>query len=182
MIDPKRIDELARVLKEHGLTRLRLEENNETIELECDPAPVVVQSAVPAATTSFAAAPARDMADVAVAPASVTAPSQGADAVDSATEDEQEETLLGSDQKPLDLSQVALVTAPMVGVFYAAPSPGAEPFVHVGSKVHKGDTLCVIEAMKLMNEVVAERDGEIVDVCVEDGELVEFGCTLMKLY
>ena len=73
------------------------------------------------------------------------------------------------------------VTAPMVGVFYAAPSPGAEPFVRAGSKVHKGDTLCVIEAMKLMNEVTAERDGEVAEVCATDGELVEFGCCLMRI-
>ena len=61
-------------------------------------------------------------------------------------------------------------------------SPGADPFVRVGSKVKKGDTLCVMEAMKLMNEVLAEVDGEVVDVCVEDGDLVEFGGTLMKIY
>ncbi len=73
------------------------------------------------------------------------------------------------------------VTAPMVGVFYAAPSPGAEPFVRAGSKVHKGDTLCVIEAMKLMNEVTAERDGEVAEVCATDGELVEFGRCLMRI-
>lgn len=83
---------------------------------------------------------------------------------------------------PLDVAKLVEVSAPMVGVFYAAPAPGAEPFVHVGSKVHKGDTLCVIEAMKLMNEVTAECDGEIVDICVEDGELVEYGCCLMKMY
>ncbi len=70
----------------------------------------------------------------------------------------------------------------MVGVFYAAPAPGAEPFVHVGSKVKKGETLCVIEAMKVMNEVTAEADGEIVDICVKDGDLVEYGCCLMKIY
>lgn len=80
------------------------------------------------------------------------------------------------------MSKLTLVKAPMVGVFYAAPSPGADPFVRVGSKVKKGDTLCVMEAMKLMNEVVAEVDGEVVDVCVEDGDLVEFGGTLMKIY
>ena len=74
------------------------------------------------------------------------------------------------------------VASPMVGVFYAAPAPGAEPFVHVGSKVKKGETLCVIEAMKVMNEVTAEADGEVVDICVKDGDLVEYGCCLMKIY
>ena len=73
------------------------------------------------------------------------------------------------------------VKAPMVGVFYAAPSPEEKPYVHVGDKVKKGDTLCIIEAMKLMNEITAEQDGEIAQVCIEDGELVEFGQTLFVL-
>lgn len=70
----------------------------------------------------------------------------------------------------------------MVGVFYVAPSPGAEPFVHVGSKVKKGETLCILEAMKLMNEVVAEGDGEIAEICANDGDLVEYGRVLFRIY
>lgn len=73
------------------------------------------------------------------------------------------------------------VKAPMVGVFYAAPSPDDEPYVKVGDKVKKGDTLCIIEAMKLMNEITAEQDGEIAQICIEDGDLVEFGQTLFIL-
>ena len=74
------------------------------------------------------------------------------------------------------------IKSPMVGIFYAAPSPEAEPFVKVGSKVKKGDTLCIIEAMKLMNDVVAETDGEIVEICAENGSLVEFGQILFKIF
>lgn len=70
----------------------------------------------------------------------------------------------------------------MVGVFYVAPSPGAEPFVHVGSKVKKGETLCILEAMKLMNEVVAECDGEIAEICANDGDPVEYGRVLFRIY
>ncbi len=70
----------------------------------------------------------------------------------------------------------------MVGVFYEAPSPEAEPFVKVGSKVKKGDVLCVVEAMKLLNEITADADGEIVDVCVENGQLVEYGQVLYKIF
>ena len=70
----------------------------------------------------------------------------------------------------------------MVGIFYAAPSPDAEPFVKVGQKVKKGDTLCIIEAMKLMNDVVAEEDGEIVEICADNGSLVEFGQVLFKIF
>lgn len=68
-----------------------------------------------------------------------------------------------------------IVKAPMVGTFYSASSPGAEPFVHVGDVVKKGDTLCIIEAMKLLNEIEADSDGTIKAVLVENGEPVEFG-------
>ena len=66
------------------------------------------------------------------------------------------------------------VKAPMVGTFYASSSPDKPAFVTVGSKVNKGDTICIIEAMKLMNEVEADRDGEIVEILVENEEMVEF--------
>ncbi len=72
-------------------------------------------------------------------------------------------------------------TSPMIGVFYAAASPTAAPFVTVGSKVKKGDVICIIEAMKLMNEITAEHDGTIVEVCVKNGDLVEFGQELFKI-
>lgn len=73
------------------------------------------------------------------------------------------------------------VSSPMVGVFYAASSPDAEPYVKVGTKVHKGDVLCLIEAMKLMNEVTAEKDGEITSICVENGQVVEYGQALFMI-
>lgn len=73
------------------------------------------------------------------------------------------------------------VTSPMVGVFYAAPAPDQEPYVTVGARVNKGDVLCLIEAMKLMNEVTAEKSGEIVEVCVENGQVVEYGQTLFMI-
>lgn len=73
------------------------------------------------------------------------------------------------------------IKSPMVGMFYSAPSPDAEPFVRPGSRVKKGDVLCVIEAMKLMNEVGAEEDGEILEVCAENGQVVEYGQTLFKI-
>jgi acetyl-CoA carboxylase biotin carboxyl carrier protein len=80
-----------------------------------------------------------------------------------------------------DADDVFNVEAPMVGVFYAAPAPGADPFVRVGSKVKKGDTLCIVEAMKCMNEVQSEVDGTVVDICASDGELVEYGRCLMRI-
>lgn len=82
----------------------------------------------------------------------------------------------------IDFNNIIEVKSPIVGVFYGSPSPDSEPFVKIGSKVRKGDVLCIIEAMKLMNEVVAECDGEIVDVCIKNGEIVEFGQILFKLF
>ncbi len=73
------------------------------------------------------------------------------------------------------------VESPMVGVFYSAPSPDSEPYVSVGSSVKKGDVLCLIEAMKLMNEVTAEKNGIITDICVENGQVVEYGQPLFMI-
>ena len=73
------------------------------------------------------------------------------------------------------------VKSPFVGTFYAAPSPGAMPFVKVGDRVDPGRTLCVLEAMKIMNEIDAEVGGEIVEVCVEDESFVEFGEVLFRI-
>ena len=86
------------------------------------------------------------------------------------------------DDPGLDFNAISLVTSPMVGVFYATPAPDQEPFVKVGSKVKKGDVLCIIEAMKLMNEITAEQDGEVVDICVKSGDVVEFGQPLFKIF
>ena len=74
-----------------------------------------------------------------------------------------------------------IVKSPMVGTFYSKPSPTAEAFVKVGSKVKKGDTLCIIEAMKLMNEIESEFDGEITQILVKDEEMVDFGKPLFVI-
>lgn len=73
------------------------------------------------------------------------------------------------------------VTCPLVGVFYTAPSPNDAPFVSVGDSVKKGDILCIVEAMKLMNEITAEQDGIITEICVENGQVVEYGQPLFYL-
>ncbi len=82
----------------------------------------------------------------------------------------------------VDFNGVTELKSPMVGTVYVSPTPGSEPYVKVGDKVNKGQVLCIIEAMKLMNEYTAPQDGEIVDVCIRDGELVEYGQCLFKLY
>ena len=164
-MDSEKISQIADIMRSHGLTRVRVEESDgSAVELECG---VAAPAAAPAA------APVAPVAAPAPAPAPVPAA-----APEAAPAPEAEP----AGDEALDMAHTTAVRAPMVGVFYAAPAPGAEPFVHVGSKVKKGETLCVIEAMKVMNEVTAEADGEVVDICVKDGDLVEYGCCLMKIY
>ena len=156
-MDSKRLAEIADVMEDRGLTRVRVEEPDGTaVELERASAaqPVAVPMPMPSAMAAPVAAPA-------TAP---VAPEPAAQAPAAAPE-----------------SQGTEVTAPMVGVFYAAPAPGDEPFVRVGSKVKAGETLCIIEAMKVLNEVTAEADGEVLEICVADGDLVEFGSCLMRI-
>lgn len=156
-MDSKRLAEIADVMEDRGLTRVRVEEPDGTaVELERASAaqPVAVPMPMPSAMAAPVATPA-------TAPA---APEPAAQAPAAAPE-----------------SQGTEVTAPMVGVFYAAPAPGDEPFVRVGSKVKAGETLCIIEAMKVLNEVTAEADGEVLEICVADGDLVEFGSCLMRI-
>ena len=74
-----------------------------------------------------------------------------------------------------------VVKSPMVGTFYLKSSPTSEPFVEIGNKVKKGDTLCIIEAMKLMNEIESEFDGEIVEILVKDGDMVDYGKPLFVI-
>ena len=156
-MDSKRLAEIADVMEDRGLTRVRVEEPDGTaVELERASAaqPVAVPMPMPSAMAAPVAAPA----------AMPAAPEPAAQAPAAAPE-----------------PKGAEVTAPMVGVFYAAPAPGDEPFVHVGSKVKAGETLCIIEAMKVLNEVTAEADGEVLEIRVTDGDLVEFGSCLMRI-
>lgn len=156
-MDSKRLAEIADVMEDRGLTRVRVEEPDGTaVELERASVaqPVAVPMPMPGAVAAQVAAPT-------VAPAAPEPATQTPAAA----------------PKPKGTE----VTAPMVGVFYAAPAPGDEPFVRVGSKVKAGETLCIIEAMKVLNEVTAEADGEVLEICVADGDLVEFGSCLMRI-
>jgi len=83
--------------------------------------------------------------------------------------------------QPIDYAQLIEIKSPLVGVYYAAPSPDAETFVSIGSKIKKGDVLCIIETMKLMNEITAEQDGEIADICIKNGDIAEYGQVLFKV-
>ena len=74
-----------------------------------------------------------------------------------------------------------VVKSPMVGTFYTKPSPTSNPYVEIGKDVKKGDTLCIIEAMKLMNEIYAETDGTITEVCLNDGDVAEYAQVLFRM-
>ena len=74
-----------------------------------------------------------------------------------------------------------IITSPMVGTFYSKPSPTSEPYVEVGKRVNKGDTVCIIEAMKLMNEIESEYSGTIIEILAKDGDMVEFGTPLFRI-
>ncbi|WP_315117120.1 acetyl-CoA carboxylase biotin carboxyl carrier protein [uncultured Clostridium sp.] len=76
---------------------------------------------------------------------------------------------------------IKTIYSPIVGTFYSSSAPDKDPFVKVGSKVKKGDTLCIVEAMKLMNEIYSEVDGEVVEIMVEQGSMVEYGGELFKI-
>lgn len=106
----------------------------------------------------IAAAPAAVSAPVAAAPAAT--PAQAAEA-------------------PKAAPKGKAITSPMVGTFYAAPSPDAEPFAEVGKTIAEGDVVCIIEAMKLMNEIKSEHSGKITQICVKNGDPIEFGQVLM---
>lgn len=162
-MDSNKIAQIADVMEDRGLTRVRVEEpDGSAFELERGvaqaPAPVVVAPQVVAAEAPLAPV-------AAAAPSVPAAPGPGPEV------SAPEPAAPAGDE----------VKAPMVGVYYAAPAPGADPFVRVGSKVKKGETLCIIEAMKVMNEVAAESDGEILSINAKDGELVEYGSCLMTI-
>ena len=151
---------LAEIMNDNGLTAIEITEGESNIRLEKNPpapaciptAPMPIPAVVPAAPAQAAAPAAEAPAQEAAAPAS------------------------GS------FSNLTEVKAPMVGVFYDSPSPEADPYVKVGDKVKKGDVLCIIEAMKLLNEITAEQDGEIVDICAHNADVVEYGQTLFKIF
>lgn len=106
-------------------------------------------------------------------PISEQIPAQNVKTVDSPAKEEE--------NVPAVTDNAKTINAPIVGVFYVAPAPGKEPYVSVGKKVNKGDTVGIIEAMKCMNEIQAEDDGEIVEILAKDGELVEYGQPLFKI-
>jgi acetyl-CoA carboxylase biotin carboxyl carrier protein len=157
MIDKEFLESLIRMIDESSLDNMEIERGGTRIRLSKSPeGPVGVAPAAPV----FAPPPPPPPA--APAPAA-SAPSEG-DA-----------------PAPAPASNLVDVTSPMVGTFYRAPAPDAQPYVSVGKQVGNGDVLCIIEAMKLMNELECETPGSIAEICVENGEPVEYGQVLFRI-
>lgn len=150
------IMKLVQAVSEYGLTSFELEEGNMRISLKREKE--IVSAAVPLTVTAEGISPG-------TVPAENHLPEGTAGAV-------QENEAIGSDQ---------VVTSPLVGVFYAASSPDAEPFVKVGDTVKKGQVLGIIEAMKLMNEIESEVDGVVEAILVKNEETVEYGQPLFRI-
>jgi len=148
-IDTNYIEKLAKIISENNLSEITLEDENCAVSLRREINGGITQVVTAPVTQPVATAP----APVAAAPASTPA------------------------QPVADNRKT--ITSPMVGTFYAAPSPDAAPFVKVGDTIKEGDTVCIVEAMKLMNQIDAEVSGKIVEICVENGQPVEFGQILM---
>jgi acetyl-CoA carboxylase biotin carboxyl carrier protein len=151
-VDIRKVKKLIELLEESGISEIEISEGEESVRISRYPNPgtVSVQTL-------------QHPAMLAPPPAPAPAPAASA------------EPAAAPSPPPARGQQV---TAPMVGTFYSGPAPGAKPFVEIGTEVKPGDTLCVIEAMKMMNQIESEIAGRVVSILVENGSPVEFGQAL----
>jgi acetyl-CoA carboxylase biotin carboxyl carrier protein len=160
-MDLEQIKQILDLVREHELSEFEIEHEGLRLKIrkEANGVPIVSMpppagSVVPTAAASISGAP--------------SAPSSASPAMAAAAE-------------AGDEIELAVVKSPIVGTFYRSPEPGTASFVDVGSTVKKGDVLCIIEAMKLMNEIDSEYDGEIVSIYVENGQAVQYGERLFAI-
>lgn len=149
-MDIRKIKKLIELLEESDLAEIEIHEDKESVRIS---------------RTSQVAASAAQTVVAAAAPVAAPAPQATAEPAAKAAPE-----AVATAGNP--------ITAPMVGTFYRAPAPGSKPFVEVGQRVNVGDTLCIIEAMKMLNQIEADKAGTIIDVLVENGQPVEYGETL----
>ena len=161
IIDLDQLKQILNLMREHGLAEFEIEHEGQRIKLRKDAAGQLVTIPVPSAVGHFPAPSAAPAHPVVGAPpvAAAGGPALAGDA---------------------DV-ELAIVKSPIVGTFYRSPEPAAAAFVEIGSEVKKGQVLCIIEAMKLMNEIDSEYDGEIVSVYVETGQPVQYGERLFAI-
>jgi acetyl-CoA carboxylase biotin carboxyl carrier protein len=158
-MDIRKVKKLIELLDETGVAEIEIKEGEESVRISRHPTGTTMHMmsppmhySQPAQALPASAPAAPAAAQVPAAPVPAPAPS--------------------ADQA---------VTAPMVGTFYASPAPGAKAFVEIGSEVKVGDVLCIIEAMKMMNQIESDKAGRIVSVLVKNGDPVEFGQTLFVI-
>lgn len=168
MIELDFLRDLIRAIDESSLDSVEIERGGTRIRLAKSPNAVAVAPSAPV-VPAVSAAP--------VAPAPGPAPAAAPSAPPAAAEEAPSTPV---EEAPKGGNWIE-VTSPMVGTFYRAPAPDAPSYVEVGSSVRAGDTLCIIEAMKLMNELPSDAAGKIVEICVEDAEPVEYGQVLFRI-
>jgi acetyl-CoA carboxylase biotin carboxyl carrier protein len=158
-MDLRKLKTLIDLVSESGISELEVTEGEGKVRIVKNAPPVYVQSSPSYSPQFTATMPTSNMAPTAeLAPAAAAA----------------------APAAP-DTQQGHVVTSPMVGTFYRASSPGADPFVQVGNTVKEGQTLCIIEAMKLLNEIESDKAGVITEVLVENGQAVEYGQPLFVI-
>jgi acetyl-CoA carboxylase biotin carboxyl carrier protein len=153
-MDIRKVKKLIELLEESGIAEIEISEGEESVRISRYPA----GGGHPAPVVHYAPAP---MAPMAAAPLAAPAALPAAAAPAAAA--------------PVAAKADHTVTAPMVGTFYTAATPGAKAFVDIGSEVNVGDTLCIIEAMKMMNQIESDKAGRVTAVLVKNGDPVEFG-------
>ncbi|HEV3053000.1 MAG TPA: acetyl-CoA carboxylase biotin carboxyl carrier protein [Longimicrobium sp.] len=161
MIDLEFLRGLIQAVDDSGIDSLEIARGGTKIRINKTPPPAPV-TAAPAPAVAHAAAPAPApalQAASAPSPAAAQEPAQAA----------------------VPASSLVEIKSPMVGTFYRSPAPEAPAYVEVGSRIARGQTLCILEAMKLMNELPAEVSGTIREICVENGEPVEYGQVLFRV-
>jgi acetyl-CoA carboxylase biotin carboxyl carrier protein len=155
-MDIRKVKKLIELLEESGIAEIEIKEGEEAVRISRLPSGAVVPQFVSAPAQAAPAAAAAAPPAAAAPAASSSAPARRKD-------------------------EANYVTAPMVGTFYAAASPTAKPFVQVGDTVKEGDVLCIIEAMKMMNQIESDRAGTVTAILVKNGEPVEFGQPLFVI-
>ena len=156
-MDIRKIKKLIELLDESGVAEIEIKEGEESVRISRSSASAPVMMAPPPAMPTAPAAP---VAAAPAAPPAASAPEAPAES---------------------EIPAGHVVTSPMVGTFYRAPSPGAKPFVDIGQSVSTGDTLCIIEAMKMLNQIEADKAGVIKAILVENGQPIEFGQPLFVI-
>ena len=157
-MDIRKVKKLIELLEESGIAELEITEGEESVRISRYGGQAVAQV--------VQAAPAAPQPSVAPAPAPAPTVAHPAAAA--------------SAEKAAPVAE-NVVTAPMVGTYYASPAPGAKPFVDIGTEVQVGTTLCIIEAMKMMNQIESDKAGRITAILVKNGEPVEFGQPLFVI-